>query len=277
MSGFILDDESLDQISGQLPDLENLTKTIFKFVPDFISVKCPVDSNIPVAAVCLHDMLNTLFGVRIALREYHANRIWYREKSDPPNKSLATVMMKYYVDDAATRLYAAGEHLANAIICMLDIKDSQLEPYRKNRTSQQSIVGHYLVNEFPQNPITVCIINLVKSREWSNAVEYRNKWVHEQPPTIHGLGVAYKRKKRWIINDEGNGKVTYTLGLGTGDGADFSVDDIMGFVQPAVFKFVAVCDEVVSFYTQILGKHGITITDKGISLKLFEAAKPKKV
>jgi hypothetical protein len=276
LSGFILDNEMLDQISGRLPDLENIAKTIFKFSPDFISVKCPVNSNIPIASVCLQDMVNTLLGVRIALHEYHAHRIWYREKSEPSNEPLAIVMMRYYIDDATARLYAAGEHLANATICMLDIDDSQLEPYRKDRTSQQSIVGHYLARELPKSPVTHAVINLAKSEEWAKTIEYRNEWVHEQPPSIKGLGVVYMRKRRWVTKDEGNGKVTHTLGLGGGDGAEFSVDEIMGFVQPATFKFVKVCDEIVSFYIKILNEYGITITDEGIQLKIFEAATPKR-
>lgn len=152
MSGFILDDDTVKKIYGDLPDFEGLAQTVFKFSPDFISIRYPVNSNIPVAAVCLQDMVNTLLSARIAIYEYHAHRIWYREKSNLPNNDLATVMMRYYIDDAVARLYASGEHLANAIICMLDIDDSQLEPYRKNRTSQQLIVGHYLAKEIPKNP-----------------------------------------------------------------------------------------------------------------------------
>ena len=277
MNGFILDDETLDQISEQLPDFEVLAKTVFKFSPDFISAKCPVNSNIPIAAVCLQDMVNTLLSVRIALYEYHAHRIWHREKSDPPNEPLAIVMMRYYIDDAVARLYASGEHLANAIICMLDIDDSQLEPYRKNRTSQQSIVGHYLAKELPKNPVTHAIINLAKSEKWTKTIEYRNDWVHDQPPSIKGLGVVYKRKRRWVTKDEGNGKITHTLGLGSGDGAEFSADEIMDFVQPATFEFAKVCDEVTSFYTKILKDYGIVITDTGIQINLFGRATPKQV
>jgi hypothetical protein len=275
LSDFILDEETLDQISGQLPDLESLAKTIFKFSPDSISVKCPVNSNIPIAAVCLHDMVNTLLSVRYALHECHAHRIWHREKSDTPNEPLAILMMKYYIDDATARLYAAGEHLANAIICMLNIEDNQLELYRKDRTSQQSIVGHYLARELPQSPLTHAVINFAKSKEWTKTIEYRNEWVHAQPPSIKGLGVVYKRKRRWVTKDEGDGKITHTLGIGGGDSAEFSVDEIIGFVQPATFGFAKVGDEVVSIYIKILTEHGLAITDEGIQLK-FEAAKPQK-
>jgi hypothetical protein len=69
MSGFILDDNVIDQIFKQLPDLENLAELIFRFIPDFISMKCPFDSNIPVAAVCLQDLINTLLSERFALQE----------------------------------------------------------------------------------------------------------------------------------------------------------------------------------------------------------------
>lgn len=270
MSGFILDDESIDKIAGQLPDFEILAKTVFKFSPDFISMKCPVESNIPVAAVCFQDMVHTLLSVRFALHEYHSHRIWHREKSNPPNELLAIIMMRYYIDDAVTRLYASGEHLANAIICMLDVNDEQLEPYRKNRTSQQAIIGHYLAKEQPKNPITLAIINLAKSAEWTKTIGYRNSWVHEQPPSIKGLGVVYKRKKRWVTKSESIGNAISILGVGSGgDGAEFSVEEIMDFVQPAVFHFASVCVEITSAYTKILRNYGIEITGKGIQVKLI--------
>ncbi len=277
MSEFVLDDESFDQITKQLPDLEMLAKKIMKFAPDFISIKCTADSNVPVAAVCLQDVLNTLLGVRTALREYHSHGIWYLEKCNPPNNDLAIVMMTYYIDDAVARLYSAGEHLANAIICMLDTTDDQLEPHRKNRVSQQSIVGHYLAAEFPNHPVTNAVMRLAKSAEWLNTTTYRNNWVHDQPPTIKGLGIVYRRERRWTTRNE-NGKTIHTLGIGEGDGAEFSIDDVINFVQPATFLLAEVCDVVADFYTQILSDHGIRITDEGLSIKLFgtATAKPAK-
>jgi hypothetical protein len=276
LSGFILDDESLDQISGQLPDFETLNKTVIKFSPDIISIKCPIESNIPVAAVCLRDMVKTLLSVRIALHEYHSHRIWYREKSDPPNEPLAIIMMRYYVDDAVARLYASGEHLANAIIFMLDVTDKQLKPYRNKRTSQQIIVGQYLASEQPKNRITHAVINLAKSAEWIKTIAYRNRWVHEQPPSIKGLGVVYRRERRWVTKNESDGKTnTSALGIGGGDDAEFSVDEIMNFVQPATFQFANVCNEVASSYIKILNDYGIVITDKEIQVNLFERATPK--
>lgn len=100
--------------------------------------------------------------------------------------------------------------------------------------------------------------------------------MHEQPPSIKGLGIVYRRQRRWVTKDEGNGKVIHTLGLGSGDGAEFSVDEIMGFIQPATFEFAAVCHGVASFYTKILNDHGILITDTGMELKWFGRPTPKK-
>ena len=277
MSGFILDDDVLDQISKQIPDLENLAELIFRFAPDFVSIKCPFDSNIPVAAVCLQDLVNTLLSERIALREYHSHRIWYREKCNPPNESLAIIMMQYYLDDAIARLYSSGEHLANAIICMLDITDDQLEPYRKKRTSQQAIIGHYLAKEQPQKPLTQSIIKLAKSDAWEKTMTYRASWVHEQPPSIKGLGITYRRKIRWVQGVTNDGKKSYTLGIGGGDGAEYSVDEIMDFVQPAIFNFIRLCDDVVKFYSEVLGKYGIVVTEKGVQFNLFGKVIPKPI
>ena len=42
--------------------------------------------------------------------------------------------MRFYIDGIVSQLYAAGEHLANAIICMLELKENQLEKYRNHRS-----------------------------------------------------------------------------------------------------------------------------------------------
>ena len=137
-----------------------------KLSPDFISIKYPAESNVPVAGVCLQDTLNALLQVRIGLNVCFQHKIWYQEKYVPPNEELAVIFMRFYIDGIVSQLYAAGEHLANAIICMLELKENQLEKYRNHRVSQQSILGHYLANEQATNPITKVILALAKSREW---------------------------------------------------------------------------------------------------------------
>jgi hypothetical protein len=266
MSRFLLDDETLERIRGELPNLESLGTAVMKLAPDIISIKYPAESNIPVAAVCLQDTLNALLQVRIGLNECFQHKIWYREKCDPPNEELAYIFMRFYIDGLVSQLYAAGEHLANGIICMLDLAENQLENYRNSRVSQQSMLGHYLANEQADDPITKAVLVLATSEEWQKSMAYRNRWVHDQPPTISGLGQIYKRRRRWIQSEDGK---SIKLGIGRGDDAEHSIDDILKFVQPAVFQFVDLFDKVVDTYLNVIGKKGIVLTQKGLQVKII--------
>jgi len=266
MSQFLLDDKTIERISKELPDLENLGMAVMSLSPDFISIKFSAESNIPVAAVCLQDTLNALLHVRIGLNECIQHQIWFREKCTPPNEELAVIFMRFYIDGIVSQLYAAAEHLANAIICILELTDDQLEKYRNQRVSQQSILGHYLAKEQSENPITKAVLALATSEQWKKSMFYRGNWVHEQPPTVSGLGPVYERRRRWIQSDDGR---TSTLGLGGGDEAEYSIDEILGFVQPAIFQFVDLYDKVVHIYFDTIGKKGIVLTEKGLQVKIF--------
>lgn len=266
MSRFLLDDETIKQISNELPDLENLGMAVMKLVPDFIISKYSDESYIPVAAVCLQDTLNVLLQIRIGLNECFQHKIWYQEKCNPPNEELTIIYVRFYIDGIVSRLYAAAEHLANAIICILDLSDDQLEEYRYDRVSQQSIVGHYLANEQSDHPITKAVLMLVSSNNWKNAIAYRNNLIHEQPPTISGLGTVYKRHRRWVRSEEG----TYiNLGLGGGDDAEYSIDELLEFVKSAVFLFVDLFEKVVDFYIELINKRGIFLTEEGLRIKIL--------
>jgi hypothetical protein len=266
MRGFSLDDDTVERITHELPNLDGLAMFVMNLAPDLISIKYPPESNVPVAAVCLVDTLNVLLQVRLGLSECLQHKIWYREKCNPPNEELAVIFMRFYIDGIVSQLYAAGEHLANAIICMLDLAESQLENYRNNRVSQQSILGHYLTYEQADNPITKAVLVLATSKEWGKTIAYRNNWIHEQLPTVSGLGPVYKRHRRWIQSED---KRSFKLGLGVGDAAEYSIDEILQFVQPAVFQFVDLYVKVVCTYLDVIGKKGIVLTQDGLQVKII--------
>lgn len=249
MSRGILDEADIKRISRELPEIESLQYKVLNLAPGFLPMRFPPQSSIPVASVCLEDTVDTLWQSVYALSEVFAHRIWYLEKVAPPNTRDAALFGRYYADDAALRLYSAGEHLANGIIMMLEIGDEELKPYRHKgkRISQQSIVGNYLCNEKISHPITEAVIGLAKSKEWQKTTEYRNKWVHEQPPLVKGLGIVYKREKRWKVSQNGKENV---LELGGGDKSEYSVEDLVGFIKPAMFKFADTFSSVVKFYIQ---------------------------
>ena len=97
-------------------------------------------------------------------------------------------------------------------------------------------------------------------------MSYRSNLVHEQPPTVSGLGPVYKRRKRWIQSE--NGK-SFKLGIGSGDDPEYSIDEVLKFVQPAVFQFVNLFDQVVGIYLNVIGKIGIVLTDDGLQVKII--------
>jgi len=252
----LLDHSDWEKISQKIPDLEKLRGMALHFAPDFLSMNFTPKSTVPEASVYLNDALCTLEQAVYALSEVFAYRTWYLEKTKPPNETTAVFFGRFYADDAALRLYPAGEHLANGIVMMLEIGDQDLEPHKQKRTSQRSIVGHFLKKQKAHHPITKAVTKLAGSKEWCATMCYRNTWVHEQPPTVKGLGIIYKRKKnetRWKPFPVGKG---YILGVGGGDVPEYSIEELIGFIQPAMFQFTDTLTSVVNFYMKLLEDSG---------------------
>ncbi len=266
MGRFILDEEIIKTLSAELPDLDEVGLSVMKLAPDLISIRYP-RCNIPIAAVCLRDTLSVLLQVRIGLNESFQHKVWYREICDPPNEQLAVIFMQFYLDGMVSRLYAASEHIANSIIFILNITDDQLNEYRKGRSSQQSIVGHYLTKELPEHTITKSVLTLATNHDWKRTMNYRNNIIHDQPPTVSGLGTVYKRKNRWFHSE--NDKAL-KLELGGGDEPDYTIDDLLSFVHPAIFRLVDLFRDIVGFYISLLAEQGIHLTDQGLSVNIFK-------
>jgi hypothetical protein len=76
----------------------------------------------------------------------------------------------------------------------------------------------------------------------------------------------YKRRRRWVQSED---ERSFKLGLGVGDDAEYSIDDILEFVQPAVFQFVDLFENVVDSYLDLISKEGILLTEKGIRIKIL--------
>ena len=228
--------------------------------PELISMKTPHDSEIPVASVCFMDLGDTLCGVHHALHECLACGIYYRDHKDPPMEVEAIFMERFYLDDAALRLYAAGEHLAKAITFMLELTDEDLQPYRKTRVSQQSIVAAYLRKRKTCHVVTCAVAPLGTSREWQATVEYRNKWVHEQPPTVAGLGLVYHRRKRWDVPADGG---FARLSFGGGDEPEHTIEEVRGFVEPSLTQILTVSQACFEHYVSMLKQYGVSLSENG--------------
>jgi hypothetical protein len=247
MSRGLLGKKILKEIANQLPDIKQLNIDILSYSPEFVSFRFPPDSTVPVASVCLHDAFHMLADARHAFHEILAHRAWYLEKRETPIERTAIHFTRFYADDVALRLYAAGEHLANAIIDMLEIKTRSLIPYKKKRISRQIIVGKYMEREEPAHAITHAVRKLMQSKEWLATLDYRSKWVHGKPPIIKGLGIQYERRKRWEIGENYIG-----LSGGGGDEPKYSDEDLINMVKPALFIFVEALTDVTAWYVQLV-------------------------
>ena len=256
MSRGKLDKETAARVEKELPNVLDVRTASLNFQPDFISIGFPPDSSLPIAAVCLQDATAMLQEARYALLEALAHIAWHREKRDPPNESDAVFFGKFYADDAALRIYAAGEHLANAIVNMLginkevnDFKKQKLAK-KKNVQSKQAIVGNYLIENDPGHKVTKAILKLKNSDEWKKTRKYRDDWVHNKPPIIGGMGIEYERRNRLMV---GSGYIG--ISFGGGDIPQYSVDDLLGFMKPALFLLTETVTEIVEYYVDFLNKN----------------------
>ena len=248
MSRGLLPKSILEGIACQVPDVVALQIRARQLDPGIISASFPKDSGVQEAAVCFHNVANTLWEARHALYEYHANRIYYREYRQPPKKDVAPFMERFYLDDTALRLYSAGEHLANAIRLMLDLTENDLKPYEAQFKSRQAVIGKFLMTKRSDLRISKAIAALASSESWEKAMKYRNLWVHEQPPLVHGTGIVYQRRKRWDISEDGSA----TLRIGGGDVPLYSVKDLADFIEPAFGKFVETVNDCLEYYMNLV-------------------------
>jgi hypothetical protein len=258
MSRGELSQELYQQINASLPDLDQRFDSILQFEPNALAIAFERGSSIPDAAVCLLDALRTISSARYALAESQAHGMYHRDVKAPPEGLLATWYELYYVDDAAHRLYAAAEHIANGILVMLEIPDEELQQYRKGRTSQQGAVGRLLLERHRDRGISKSIARLVESADWKAALDYRGRLVHSQPPLVSGLGIVYKRgRSGWRQGKNG----TAYLPIGGGDPPEFSTSQLMTTFRNAIAAIVRVWDDSLDEFLLVLRDRG------GIELK----------
>jgi hypothetical protein len=261
--------EKLNDIGQKLPSLSEVMRIVRILSPDTISLKCGPKSRVPIAAVCLNDTLSTLGEAKYALREAYAHEVWYQEESQPPNELTSNYFIRFYCDDVTLRLYAAGEHLAHAILAMIPTNRNILKKYRTKRISLAASLGKYLMLHRPKHSITKSVARLAESNDWKRTLEYRGLWVHEQPPLVSGFGIQWRRNVRWEeINVEGTVTGHRLYGGGSGDKPGLSVQELRTFVVGAFSLFVEVFNEVLQFYMKVLSRKRIRLKGNSLRVKL---------
>lgn len=253
MSRGKLDIETAKKVENELPNVHDVRVASLELNPDMISIGFPAGSSMPIAAVCLQDATSSLAEARYALLEALAHLAWYRDKSEPPNEDLALYFGKFYADDIALRLYASAEHLANAIINILDI-ESKIADFKKSKklgvSSQQAIVGKYLAKNLPTHEITKAVLSLRASQDWKKTRDYRDNCVHNKPPILKGLGVNYQRRNRLIVTAN-----TMGVTFGSGDEATHTVDELLRFMKPSLFLLAGATSQIVEHFVTFLNEN----------------------
>jgi hypothetical protein len=245
MSRGILDKETATQLDESLPSVNDVRVATLSFRPDLISVGFPPKSKIPIAAICLQDTTSSLEETRYALLEALAHIVWYRERSRPLNENLAIFFGKFYADDTALRIFAAKEHLTNAIVNILELNDQNLKNLKKNFRNVDDLtkIGKYLKQTSPNHPLVNPICKLIASTDWVKTKKYRNDWVHNKPPIVSGLGISYERRNRLIVTQNSIG-VTF----GQGDKPNLSIDELLAFVKSAFSLLVETTSIIIEYY-----------------------------
>jgi len=261
--------DKMKSIQERLPDLSDVMRKVRILSPDTISIRTGPKSRIPIAAVCFNDAFSTLEETHYAIRESYAHEVWYREETNPPDQLTSNYFVRFYCDDAALRLYAAIEHLANAILAMVPTNKSILKRYRSKRVNLAAAVRKYLVNHRPNHSVTKSVSKLAQSQDWIQTLDYRGLWVHQQPPLVSGFGMQWKRNVRWqeIIVD-GNVTGFRLYGGSGGDKADLTVEELRRRTGSAFALFVQVYDEVLDFYLRLLARKKIRLKGNSLTVKL---------
>lgn len=251
-----LSDEKLMEIRTKLPDISPLKKCLF-IEPNVVATRMRLRGRLDVAVICFQDAYKVAQEVSHALDQAHSHLAWNRqERPEGPAEFDAISLERFYADDVALRLYAAGEHTANFIADFLDIAEDDLKQYKEenNLASRAAIVGTYMVKQMPDHVITAAIKKLRTEKNWDKTMKYRNKWVHDQPPLMEGMGIIYKRKPR-ATKREG-----YTdVFIGGRDAPTLNIDDLIEMASSASQAFVEYMIDLLDILITRLEEIGITI------------------
>jgi len=250
-------------IEEKLPQLDFVMSAVLRLSPDLISVKFGSDSSIPVASICLRDAVDVLCDVKFALFEAFAHKVWFENYEAESKRWVGIHFARFFADDAALRLYSAGVHLAAGLTKMFELSknDFAKRGTRKRINHRLVAVADYLEREMPNTKITKSMQDLIASKEWNATIDYRNQWVHNQPPLINGVGIVYERRNRWIVSDDG-----IAVTFGGGDKPHHSIEELLGSVQRSTLLFSELVREVVSSYIELLSGYGIQVTEEDVSV-----------
>ncbi len=222
-----------------------------QFDPSLIAMWFGFESKLDIACICLQDACNTANDAIYALQQAHANLLWYREE-DPkaPNELTAVFMSRFYADDAALRIYSAGEHMAKFLLDYFNISDAEFKEFAEikkiKRKPRLEKIACLLQEKFSDSSITKPISNLVHEVSWTETVQYRNDWVHNQPWLIEGMGIVYERKTRWKDSPKKH------ILIGEGDKPRYTIEKLLEIFTDSLESLVLVLSGCNELFTKTL-------------------------
>jgi hypothetical protein len=215
---------------------EALSEIISSFNPEPITQQLGPKNKIAVGVICVNDAYDFLKEAWWLLHEafcyfQHINRI---------KKNELFFIPRIYADDTCLRLYSSSEHLASAIVNILEIDLLRSEGIK----SLACRVGNYFLQELPQHELSSSIKKLVTTKEWQDIIRWRNDWVHNKR-VIPTESPEYKRHNLWKQTNAS----TFELFVGpkrqTESDQDF--ENILKTTRTALNVYVACFSEMAAF------------------------------
>ncbi len=235
-----LSDVKRDQIISMLPSVSESLRIATQISPGVDLHDLIENTNLGIALVCLGDAYDRFIQVRMALFEAQACLSWYRHESQQaPQEFEAALTSRFYLDHVGLLLYAIGEDISAFIVHFL-CSGSDLQTYlqdprnqkileSKSISSNSAKTGLYINEKFPEHEITNIIRELHSNRAWGESINYRNTWVHDQPPIIAELGMRYARESRI---QEVNGE-RLSIEFGGGSEPEYTIDELLAIMVEA--------------------------------------------
>jgi hypothetical protein len=211
------------RINSMIPEAVSLEKRAGDLNPDQLAIVFGPRSDRELAAAYLQDVTAFLCEARYALAEAQAHWIWHTKNCPLEENITALFFAQYYLDDAVLRMYSTGEHLEGFVRCYLGIGGraikTALAKEKDRNDSHLARLGRYSKTVQQPHLLLTRIAALVDDGNWAFVSDYRRKWVHDQRLRLEGLGISYKREKRWKKTGPG----TFVLGIGEGDAPDLTI------------------------------------------------------
>jgi hypothetical protein len=128
------------------------------------------------AFVRLSQGWHMLNEARSALVEAAACKVFYEDCE--PNPIEAIYRCRFYLDDAALRLYSSCEHLLKCVGFYWSLRQ---------HSSLDRVIAEAEKSASPEVSGEVAAILRGLTKDWEECMKYRNYWVHNERPSVAGL------------------------------------------------------------------------------------------